>query len=259
MPPLSQYGPLASPSLSGAGLKPAVRTAVDAAIAAAAEASAMAARAEDMVRAAQRAADRGREAARRTEARAASFDGRRCRYRGEMTRRRANGSGVMTCGATRYEGQFRDGAPDGLVVMTRADGGTLGQFRNGKRDGLGGDYQTKSVDAYEGAYRDGERMGPGIERDRDGFYPGRYGFYSDPRGRRVNMELLGLQNFRGSHWAGTYGAYSGPRIACTLIKGAVLEGSVLDGVGAKFDAGGRVTEQGNYRVGILENGAGPPC
>jgi hypothetical protein len=260
MPPLSQYGPLTSPSLSRVGLKPTVRAAVDASTAAATEASTTAARAEKIVQAAQRAADRGREAARRANAREVLFDRMPCRYSGEMTRNGANGSGVMTCGTTRYEGQFRNGAPDGLIVMTRADDGFLGQFKNGRRDGLGGDYQTVGVDAYEGAYRNGERMGPGIERDRDGFYPGRYGFYTDPRGgKRANMELLGLQNFRGSQWAGTYGAYSGPRIACTLIKGAVLEGSVLDGIGAKFDAGGRVTEQGRYRVGILDNGAGPPC
>lgn len=261
MPPLSQYGSLRSPPLSRAGLRPAVKAAVEAAIAAAAEASGTAARAEGMVQTAQRAADRGRAMARRAQRRDVFFDRTPCRYSGETIGRRADGHGVMICGATRYEGQFHDGVPDGLIVVTGPDGGYLGQFRNGKRDGLGGDYQTGSVDAYEGAYRNGERMGFGIERDRDGFYPGRYGFYTDPRnpGRRVNMELLGLQNFRGSHWAGTYGAYSGPKIACTLIKGAVLEGSVLDGTGAKFDAGGKVTEQGRYRVGLLENGAGPPC
>ncbi len=73
------------------------------------------------------------------------------------------------------------------------------------------------------------------------------------------MELSGTQDFRASHWAGTYGAYAGPRIICTLIKGAVLEGSVLDGDGAKFDARGRVTEQGHYRLGLLDSGKGPPC
>jgi hypothetical protein len=260
IPPLSQYGSLRSPPLSRAGLTQAVRRAVDAAIAAAAEASGTAARAEGMVQTAQRAADRGRKAARRAEARDIVFGNTPCRYSGEMIGRRAQGDGVMICDATRYEGQFQDGMPDGLIVVTGPEGGYLGQFRRGKRDGLGGDYQTKSIDAYEGTYRNGERIGFGIERDRDGFYPGRYGFYADQQnGRRVNMELLGLQNFRGSHWAGTYGAYSGPRIACTLIKGAVLEGSVLDGIGAKFDADGKVIEQGRYRVGILENGAGPPC
>ncbi len=78
-------------------------------------------------------------------------------------------------------------------------------------------------------------------------------------GRKTDMELLGLQNFRGSHWAGTFGFYAGPKIACTVIKGAVLEGSVLDGYGAKFDAEGRLAEQGRYRLGVPENGGGPPC
>jgi hypothetical protein len=134
-----------------------------------------------MVQAAQRAADRGRAMARRAQRRDVFFDRTPCRYSGETIGRRAHGHGVMICGATRYEGQFRDGVPDGLIVVTGPDGGYLGQFRNGKRDGLGGDYQIRSVDAYEGAYRNGERMGFGIERDRDGFYPGRYGFYADPR------------------------------------------------------------------------------
>ena len=73
------------------------------------------------------------------------------------------------------------------------------------------------------------------------------------------MELSGTQDFRSTHWAGTYGAYSGPKIVCRLIKGAVLEGSVLDGDGAKIDSRGRVVEQGQYRLGLLEGGKDPPC
>ena len=54
--------------------------------------------------------------------------------------------------------------------------------------------------------------GFGVERDKDGAYPGRYGVYVDPRDvrRRVNMELSGVQNFRTTHWAGSFGAYAGP-------------------------------------------------
>jgi hypothetical protein len=126
---------------------------------------------------------------------------------------------------------------------------------------LGGDYSLRTSDAYEGVFEDDQRIGLGIERDRDGVYPGLYGFVADPRNaqHRINIEIVGLQNFRGSHWAGRYASYGGPKIACTLIKGAVLEGSVLDGYGAKFDAGGRVTEQGLYNVGIRKDSAGPPC
>ena len=229
--PLSQYGSLSALKLQAKDLQGPVRKNVDAAIAVAAEASTKALEAEAVMQAAERAARTGHENLK------LSFD--HCRYRGEIANGRASGLGVMVC----------------------ASGGFKGRFRDGRLDGLGGDYSSKTADAYEGAYENGQRMDLGVERDGDGFYPGRYGFYVDPKdpSRRVDMELLGTQDFRGSHWAGTYGSYAGPKIACTLIKGAVLEGSVLDGPGAKFDAGGKVTEQGLYNVGILKNGAGPPC
>lgn len=265
-PPLSQYGPLRAPSLQTRGLQSDVHGAVETALIQSAAASTKAMEAEALMRQARRAAGDGREAARNAErgqrghaVLRTNLGRESCRYSGQVRRGRAAGAGVMICGRTTYEGQFRDGRPDGLVVIERPDGGYVGQYRNGRRDGLGGDYAKGASDAYEGEYREGARMGLGIERDKDGFYPGQYGYFTDARGRRVNMELSGTQDFRGSHWAGTYGAYAGPRIVCRLIKGAVLEGSVLDGYGAKFDARGRVTEQGRYRLGILENGKGPPC
>jgi len=265
-PPLSQYGPLRAPSLQTRSLIPDVRRAVETALSQAAAASTKAMEAEAMMRAAKRAAGDGREAARSAErgrngydSLNLSWDRQTCRYSGQVRRGRASGVGVMHCGRAGYEGQFRDGRPDGLIVIERADGGYVGQYRRGRRDGLGGDYVRSNADAYEGEYQDGARMGLGIERDKDGFYPGQYGFFTNARGRQINMELSGTQNFRGTHWAGTYGAYSGPKIVCRLIKGAVLEGSVLDGAGAKFDARGRVVEQGQYRLGILEGGKGPPC
>jgi hypothetical protein len=265
-PPLSQYGPLRAPSLQTRGLAPDVRRAVETALGQSAAASTKAMEAEAMMRAARRAAGDGREAALSAERGRNghgnlkfSLDRETCRYSGQVRRGRASGVGVMRCGRASYEGQFRDGRPEGLVVIERADGGYIGQYRRGRRDGLGGDYARENADAYEGEYRDGARMGLGIERDKDGFYPGQYGFFTNARGRRINMELSGTQDFRGTHWAGTYGAYSGPKILCRLIKGAVLEGSVLDGDGAKFDARGRVVEQGHYRLGILENGKAPPC
>jgi hypothetical protein len=219
-----------------------------------------------MMRAARRAAGDGREAARSAERGRSGYDSLKlsldretCRYSGQVRRGRASGVGTMRCGQASYEGQFRDGRPEGLIVMERPDGGYSGQYRGGRRDGLGGDHVRSGADAYEGEYRGGARMGLGIERDKDGFYPGQYGFFTNARGRQINMELSGTQDFRSTHWAGIYGAYSGPKIVCRLIKGAVLEGSVLDGDGAKFDARGRVVEQGHYRLGILEGGKGPPC
>ena len=263
-PPLSQYGPLHAPRLQTRGLAPDVRGAVEAALTQSAAASTKAMEAEAIMRQARRAVDEGRETARRMERAGrggmpVSFDHMRCRYSGDSRNHRANGSGVLSCGSVTFEGQFRDGVPAGLVAAAGPTGGYIGQYRNGRRDGLGGDYARGSADAYEGEYRDGARMGLGIERDKDGFYPGQYGFYTGPDGKQTNMELSGTQDFRESHWAGTYGAYSGPKIVCKLIKGAVLEGSVLDGAGAKFDARGRAIEQGRYRLGILENGKGPPC
>ena len=261
MPPLSQYGALPPAPLRMEGLKPDVRKRVEAAGRAAAEAARIAARAEKTIAAAKRAADKGRAAAAKTESLTISFEGADCRYAGETANQKPKGFGVMTCGAANYAGQFQGGLPDGLIAMENPEGGYQGEFRHGKRDGLGGDYAANNADAYEGQYKDGQRMGLGIERDRDGAYPGRYGFYVDPKNpaRRVNMELLGQQDFRGTHWSGGYGSYMGPKIACTLIKGAVLEGSVLDGLGAKFDAEGKVTEQGFYDVGLLRGGNGPPC
>ena len=263
-PPLSQYGPLRAPSLATRGLDLDVRRAVDAALVQSAAASTKAMEAEAMMRRARRAAGDGREAARKAErsgqiSLSISFDHMRCRYSGDSRNHRAHGSGVMTCGPVTYEGQFRDDMPAGLIVAEGPSGGYLGQYRDGRRDGLGGDYARRSADAYEGEYQGGARIGLGIERDKDGFYPGQYGFFAGPGGRQINMELSGTQDFRDTHWAGTFGAYSGPKIVCKLIKGAVLEGSVLDGDGAKFDARGRVIEQGHYHLGILENGKGPPC
>ncbi len=267
MPPLSQYDPLPSPPLQIGKLAPGMRQAVQNALGDAAQGKRKAADAERIIKAAQRGADRGREAARKAEAGqrgygtlALSFDGRRCRYSGEVAQDRATGMGVMVCDVRRLEGAFRGGRPEGLIVEQTPKTGFAGEYRGGNRNGLGGDYRIGEYDAYEGQYRDGTRSGYGVERDKDGAYPGRYGVYVDPRDvrHRVTMELSGVQNFRATHWAGSFGAYAGPRIACTLIKGALLEGSVLDGYGAKFDAKGRVIEQGQYAVGILKGG-GPPC
>jgi hypothetical protein len=73
------------------------------------------------------------------------------------------------------------------------------------------------------------------------------------------MALSGRQDFVTAHWAGRFGAYLGPKIACTIIKGATLEGSVLDGAGAKFDANGKLVEQGLYATGLLKDAKTPPC
>ena len=266
--PLSQYGALRAPTLQTAGLGSATRQVVEAAIAAARQASKKVVEAETVVRAAGRAASLGREAARMAETGRAGygtrnlyFDRSPCRYRGEIVNDQAIGAGVMICPSEKLEGQFRNGKPDGLIVEEQLNAGYKGEYREGHRTGLGGDYSLRASDAYEGEFKDGRRVGLGIERDQDGSYPGRYGFYRDPHNarHRIDMELLGTQDFQGSHWAGKYGSYMGPKIACILIKGAVLEGSVLDGYGAKFDASGNVTEQGLYKVGILANGAGSPC
>ena len=263
-PPLSRYGPLRAPALQTRGLAPEVRQAVEMALIQSAEASTKAIEAEVMIRAARRMAGNGREAARAAEQGGrgdmpVSFDHMRCRFSGEEHGRRPAGLGVMVCGPVRFEGRFRDGMPDGLVVADGPEAGYVGQYRNGRRDGLGGDFSRRAPDAYEGEYRNGLRQGLGIERDKDGFYPGRYGFYAGPGDRQTDMELSGTQDFPAAHWAGTFGAYAGPRIACKLIKGAVLEGSVLDQDGAKFDARGRVIEQGQYKLGILQDGKAPPC
>jgi len=136
-----------------------------------------------------------------------------------------------------------------------------GEYRMGKANGLGGDTARHQGDAYQGEYRNGARMGFGVERDKDGVYPGRFGFYTDPgdRTHRIDMALSGRQDFATAHWAGSFGAYLGPKIACTVIKGATLEGSVLDGPGAKFDAAGKPVEQGLYATGLLKDAKAPPC
>lgn len=263
-PPLSQYGPLRAPALQSRTLQPAVRQAVEMALIQSAEASTKAMEAEATMRAARRIAGDGRDAALAAERigrgdMPVSFDHMRCRYSGEERDRRPAGLGVMTCGPIRFEGRFRDGVPDGLVAAEGPEAGYVGQYRNGRRDGLGGDYSRRAPDAYEGEYKDGARLGLGIERDKDGFYPGRYGPFAGPGDRQTSMELSGTQDFPGAHWAGTFGAYAGPKIACKLIKGAVLEGIVLDGDGAKFDTRGRVIEQGQYKLGILQDSKAPPC
>lgn len=234
--PLSRNGVLSSPRLAVARLGGHVLTSVTAAVAMAERADGRALTAEGVIGRAMKAADAAGKAP-RYGVRDIVFAGAACRYRGQLVRRHATGLGVMTCPAQLFAGQFRDGAPDGL----------------------GGDTSRNANDAYEGEYRRGARMGLGVERDQDGFYPGQYGFVPDAQGHRIDMEILGLQDFKDVHWAGRYGAYRGPRIACTLIKGAVLEGSVLDGYGAKFDGQGRLVEQGLYRLGLLQNGSGPPC
>jgi hypothetical protein len=266
MPPLSQYGPLQSPVLQTAGLRHPSSDVVKSAIAVAARASTMAGLAEDRVRAAERAAAEGRDAAKKAKAatpgygmRDTRFRSSSCHFSGQLTNNRIEGVGVMICETGKFTGQFRDGEPDGLVVEEGPDDGYLGQYRNGVRFGLGGDYKIREADAYEGEFKDGLRLGRGIERDKDGFYPGQFGFEPGKIQQRIDMEIFGLQNFPASHWAGRYANYTGPKTACTLIQGAVLEGGVLDGYGAKFDAAGRVTEQGLYKTGFLENGAGPPC
>jgi hypothetical protein len=234
--PLSHDGAPSSPHLTAAGLKPGVRESVTASVTIAERAGRKALAAEDVIQQAMKAAG----VAGKMPGYGASdivFAGASCRYQGRLIRRRAAGLGAMTCPAKIFAGQFRDGVPDGL----------------------GGDISLSANDAYEGEYRHGARMGLGVERDQDGFYPGQYGFVSDAQGRRIDMEILGLQDFKDAYWAGRYGSYRGPRIACTLIKGAVLEGSVLNGYGAKFDGHGRLIEQGFYRLGLLQNGSGPPC
>jgi hypothetical protein len=224
--PLSDAGTLVLPHLQLASLTPQARDSVSAALLAAQHASLRIRDAEAVIRAATKASAVARHTLE------ISQNGADCRYRGETDHGNATGLGVMSC-------------KDQIFI---------GEFRDGRLNGLGGDTMTHDTDAYEGEYRDGARLGFGIERDKDGFYPGRYGFVG-----RTDMEITGLQDFHDAHWAGNYGFYSGPRIACTLIKGAMLEGSVLDGYGAKFSADGHLIEQGFYRLGMLQNGASPPC
>ena len=235
--PLSHYGSLTSPQLETGRLTATGRKSVLSAINAARRGARAAAAAEKIIQAATAASSKAGNIRGYDTLDVPGDDGAACIYQGRTLQGHATGLGVMHC-------------------RTKI---LVGRFRGGKLAGLGGDTALNAADAYEGAYRNGARVGYGIERDKDGFYPGLYGLRPNANGQPTEMELLGLQNFKEAHWAGRYGLYRGPRIACTLIKGAVLEGSVLDGYGAKFDATGRLIEQGFYHMGVLQNGGGPPC
>ena len=235
--PFSSRGSLTSPHLETARLASKPRQSVAAAMDAAAQASRAAAAAEGVIRAALAASGKAGKIRGYDTLDVPGDDGAACLYQGRTTQGRATGLGVMHCRTQIF----------------------MGRFHGGRLTGLGGDTALNTADAYEGEYRNGARMGLGIERDKDGFYPGLYGFRMTAGGQKTDMELLGLQDFNEAHWAGHYGLYRGPKVACTLIKGAVLEGSVLDGYGAKFDAHGRLLEQGFYKLGMPENGAGPAC
>ncbi|MGZ5929582.1 MAG: hypothetical protein ACXWLX_10235 [Rhizomicrobium sp.] len=260
--PLSQLPAFPAPALALDGLSPAVARNVKAALADAAEGMTRTAPAEAAIRAATEAARNAREAAKRAgREEAATLDGASCRYGGEIKDGKPEGLGVMTCGGDTYAGHFHNGMPDGPVAAQKAGVSFLGDYRAGKANGLGGDTALQGGDAYEGEYKDGARVGFGVERDKDGVYPGRFGFYADPKDKahRIDMVLSGRQDFATAHWAGRFGAFLGPKIACTIIKGATLEGSVLDGAGAKFDAAGKLAEQGLYATGLLKDAKTPPC
>ena len=260
--PLSKLPAFPAPELSLEGLSPDVARNVKAALADAAEGMARMPPAEAAIRAAAQAARNAREAGKKTGREdAAILNGASCRYGGETKDGKPEGLGVMACGGDMYTGRFHNGLPDGPVAAQRAGILFLGEYRAGKANGLGGDTAQKGDDAYEGEYKDGGRMGFGVERDKDGVYPGRFGFYVDPNNKshRIDMALSGRQDFPTAHWVGSFGAYLGPKIACTIIKGASLEGSVLDGPGAKFDAAGKPVEQGLYATGLLKNAKTPPC
>jgi hypothetical protein len=260
--PLSQLPAFPAPELALEGLSPDVARNVNAALADAAEGMKRMAPAEAAIRTAAQAARNAHEAAKGTaREQAVMLNGTSCRYGGETKTGKPEGLGVMACGGDSYAGRFRNGLPDGPVVAQKAGIFFLGDYRAGKANGLGGDYAVNGGDAYEGEYKDGARMGFGVERDKDGVYPGRFGFYADPKDKahRIDMALSGRQDFATAHWAGRFGAYLGPKIACTIIKGATLEGSVLNGAGAKFDAAGRLVEQGLYATGLLKDAKTPPC
>jgi len=259
--PFSKLPAFPAPELNLDGLGPQVAANVKTALSDAANGNRAGREAEGAIRAADEAAAKGQDAARAAEPMDLAFDGWACRYRGEIAARRAEGFGVMTCGATSYAGAFRNNAPDGPVKTETAEQTFSGTYRAGKANGLGGDTAKHQGDAYQGEYKDGARMGFGVERDKDGVYPGRFGIYVDPKDKthRITMALSGRQDFPTAHWAGSFGAYLGPKIACTIIKGATLEGSVLDGPGAKFDAAGKPVEQGFYATGLLKDAKAPPC
>jgi len=259
--PFSKLPPFPAPELKLETLSPDVAASVKTALSDAANGARTARLAEAAIQAGEEAAAKARIAAQAAEPMDIAFDGWACRYRGEIARRRAEGFGVMTCGTTTYQGTFRNNAPEGPVRTETAETVFSGTYRDGKANGLGGDTAKLQGDAYQGDYRDGARTGFGVERDKDGTYPGRFGIYVDPKDKnhRITMALSGRQNFPTAHWAGRFGAYLGPKIACTIIKGAYLEGSVLDGYGAKFDAAGKPVEQGLYATGLLKGAKTPPC
>jgi hypothetical protein len=259
--PFSKLPAFPAPALKLDGLSPEVAANVTRALSDAANGNRMSREAEAAIRTAEETAAKARKAAEGAKPMDVSFAGGACRYRGEIARGRAEGLGVMTCGATNYTGAFRDNAPDGAIRVETAETVFSGTYRDGKANGLGGDTAKHQGDAYQGEYKDGARSGFGVERDKDGVYPGRFGIYADPKDKshRITMALSGRQDFPAAHWAGSFGAYLGPKIACTIIKGAYLEGSVLDGYGAKFDAAGKPVEQGLYTTGLLKGARTPPC
>jgi len=259
--PFSKLPAFPAPELKLETLSPNVAANVKTALSDAAAGDRAARLAEAAIRAGDDAAAKARIAAQTAEPMDIAFDGWACRYRGESVRRRAEGFGVMTCGPTTYQGAFHNNVPDGPVRTETAEAIFSGTYRAGKADGLGGDTAKHQGDAYQGEYKDGARNGFGVERDKDGAYPGRFGAYVNPKDKshRITMALSGRQDFPAAHWAGRFGAYLGPKIACTMIQGAYLEGSVLDGYGAKFDAAGKPVEQGLYATGLLKGAKTPPC
>lgn len=259
--PFSKLPVFPAPELKLDGLSPQVAANVKAALSDAANGNRAGRQAEAAIRAADEAAAKAQSAARGAKPMDINFGGAACQYRGETVMGRAEGFGVMICGAASYAGAFRDNAPDGPVKVESAEKLFSGAYRAGKANGLGGDTAKHQGDAYQGEYKDGARLGFGVERDKDGVYPGRFGIYVDPKdeAHRITMALSGRQDFPAAHWAGSFGAYLGPKIACTIIKGAYLEGSVLDGPGAKFDAAGKPVEQGLYATGLLKGAKTPPC
>jgi len=259
--PFSKLPVFPAPDLKLETLSPEVAANVKTALSDAAAGDRAARLAEAAIRAGDDAAAKARIAAQTAEPMDIAFDGWACRYRGESARSRAEGFGVMTCGQTTYQGAFHNNAPDGPVRVETAEMFFSGTYRGGKANGLGAETAKHQGDAYQGEYENGARAGFGVERDKDGVYPGRFGIYVDPKNKshRITMALSGRQDFPTAHWAGSFGAYLGPKIACTIIKGAYLEGSVLDGYGAKFDAAGTPVEQGLYTTGLLKGAKTPPC
>lgn len=259
--PFSKLPTFPAPELNLEGLSPDAAANVKRALSDAANGNRTSKLAEAAIQTAEGTAARGQRAAQAKQPTDITFDGAACQYRGETATRRAEGFGVMTCGAATYAGAFRNNAPDGPIKIETAEMVFFGAYRAGRANGLGGDTAKHQGDAYQGEYKDGARMGFGVERDKDGAYPGRFGFYADPKDKshRINMALSGRQDFPTAHWVGSFGAYLGPKIACTIIKGAFLEGSVLDGYGAKFDAAGKPVEQRLYTTGLLKGAKTPPC